>query len=356
MQTRYKPIKFPRDESAHNYGIEWWYFNGNLKDKKGNRYAFMDCLFRVNVKKLGVPLINKIIPGDFYFYFAHSIISDVKNKKNHLNIKPAVLLSKDSFKKPQLYINYTNPLLINGFDSYVIEKTDLLTYHIENENLDLKLKTVKNPMLEKGIGFTDNLGEKSFYYSITNFEASGMVKINKKEIEVKGKAWMDHQWTNSAGYYSDKWHWFSIQLENNTEIMCNEYISGAQKSYLAEIMYSNGKHESLNELKLVPSWIWTSRKTKEKYPLRWKIEIPERKIILEISASVKNQEVIAGAANYWEGPIDVKGKFNGKKIKGAGFMELVGNASPYGKYSIDEIIKSIEKLFKIYADNPSRKS
>ncbi|MHA1895810.1 MAG: lipocalin-like domain-containing protein, partial [Promethearchaeota archaeon] len=36
-----KKIEFPKDELAHNSIIEWWYFNGHLTDKQGNRYAFM---------------------------------------------------------------------------------------------------------------------------------------------------------------------------------------------------------------------------------------------------------------------------------------------------------------------------
>jgi len=60
MNKEYKPIKFPEDESAHDYIVEWWYFNGHLKDALGNGYSFMDCLFRVDVKKVKIPFLSKI--------------------------------------------------------------------------------------------------------------------------------------------------------------------------------------------------------------------------------------------------------------------------------------------------------
>lgn len=343
MKTIYKPIKFPRDGREHNHMIEWWYFNGHLKDKKGNKYAFMDCLFRVNIKKLEVPFASKAPFTNFYF--AHSIVSDIKNKKTNRDIKNTVLVSKDSFKRPLLFVNYTDMVPVHGYGNSAIEETKLFNYRIKNDNLDLNLKTTKNPLLESGKGFTNVCGNKSFYYSLTNMEASGIIVMGGKEIEVSGKAWMDHQWTNSAGYSHDKWNWFSIQLDNNTEIVMTEFISGDKRDSWVDIMHSNGRQESLKELKLKPSEIWQSKDTKEKYPLRWEIEIPGKKAKLNVRALIKDQEVHAGMAKYWEGPIEVSGTFNGKKVKGVGFMELVGRISSYGVYSFEELKKSISFIF-----------
>ncbi len=42
-----------------------------------------------------------------------------------------------------------------------------------------------------------------------------------------------------------------------------------------------------------------------------------------------DQEMIYGPINYWEGPVKAKGAIGKKKIKGIGFMELVGYPSNY---------------------------
>ena len=331
MQTKYRPIKFPKDEQAHKHMIEWWYFNGNLKDKKGNKYAFMNTLFKVNVRRTEIPLISRWWFFKTY-YFAHSIISDIGKNKSKPAVKNVVIVSKDSFSRPLLFIDYTEPIFLENFSNSIIEETEPFHYLLKTEELDLKMKSMKKPLLEGGKGFTDVLGHKSFYYSLTNMKTSGTIKLNGKPVEVEGKTWMDHQWTNSTGYYEDKWNWFAIQLDNNTEIMCNEYISGQKRDYLVNIVYPDGSQESLEELNLKPGAIWKSRKTKDSYPLVWKIEIPQRDIKLTVEAAVKDQEVVAGLARYWEGPIEIEGTVGDKKVKGAGFMELVNNASPYGKY------------------------
>ena len=39
--------EFPNEHRSHpNFKIEWWYFSGNVKDEKGNKYTFMLTFFR----------------------------------------------------------------------------------------------------------------------------------------------------------------------------------------------------------------------------------------------------------------------------------------------------------------------
>ncbi|PIP29172.1 carotenoid 1,2-hydratase, partial [Candidatus Kuenenbacteria bacterium CG23_combo_of_CG06-09_8_20_14_all_39_39] len=50
--------------------------------------------------------------------------------------------------------------------------------------------------------------------------------------------------------------------------------------------------------------------------MAWKIKIPGKNIKLNLTAKVDNQEMLFGSINYWEGPLRVKGSFDGKKITG----------------------------------------
>ena len=76
---RYKKIQFPKDESKHQTLGEWWYFNGNLKDKDGHEYSYMNTLFRVTLPLGNNKLLTKLPQNNFYIY--HSIITDIgKNK------------------------------------------------------------------------------------------------------------------------------------------------------------------------------------------------------------------------------------------------------------------------------------
>jgi len=109
-QEKFKPIKFPEDESAHNHIIEWWYFNGHLRDRdnNNNNYAFMNCLFRVDVKRVKIPFLSKIPLKTVYF--SHSLLSDIKNKDFYSEINPISIVSRDSFSKPLLFkVTSTKP-------------------------------------------------------------------------------------------------------------------------------------------------------------------------------------------------------------------------------------------------------
>ena len=347
MHKEYKPIKFPEDESAHDYIIEWWYFNGHLKDKDGNEYSFMDCFFRVDVKKVKIPFLSKIPLKTSYF--SHSLVSDLKHKSFQHRVAPFSVISDDSFSKPLLYINYINPEIKNGYTNCVIEKTGESTYYLKNEDIDLILTSTKPPILEGGKGYLDLHSKTTYYYSLTNLKTEGRIKIKNKWIDITGKSWMDHQWAD-ASYSKDRWDWFSVQLDDDTEMVCCVYDDGKVKTYFADISYSDNRQEHYQEVEITPlNERWTSPKSKAVYPLAWKIKIPEKNIELNLTAKVDNQEMLFGSINYWECPLQVEGSLGGEKVKGVGFMELVGYPSQYTnvKYLSDEIGKTVSRFSSI---------
>ena len=347
MKEKYKAIKFLEDESFHDYIIEWWYFNGHLKDKDNNEYSFMDCLFRVDVKKVKIPFLSKIPLKTSYF--SHSLVSDLRHKSFHHRIAPFSVISDDSFSKPLLYINYLNPEIKNGYTNCVIEKIDEFKYHLKNEDLDLILTSIKKPILEGGKGYLDLHSKTIYYYSLTNLKTEGRIKIKNKWMDVAGKSWMDHQWAD-ASYSKDRWDWFSVQLDNDTEMVCCVYDDGKVKTYFADISYADNRQGHYQEVEIIPlDKRWTSQKSKAVYPLAWKIKIPGKNIELDLTARIDNQEMLFGSINYWEGPLKVEGNFGEEKVKGIGFMELVGYSSKYTnvKYISDEISRTVGQFISI---------
>ncbi|MEI7452137.1 MAG: lipocalin family protein [Candidatus Falkowbacteria bacterium] len=299
MLEEFTPIEFPRDEASHRDMVEWWYFNGHLKDDGGQEYSFMDCLFQVDVHRCAVPLLNKT-PLKF-LYFSHSLLSDISHNIFKSTLNPFLWFKKINFKK-----------------------TGDNIYHLKNKYVDLQMISTKAPLLEGGHGYL-RLGSKAtYYYSLTNLQTSGHIKINNKWIAVSGKSWMDHQWAN-ANYSGDKWDWFSIQLDDNTEIICFAHNDNGVKTYLADIVYADGGREYFNEAEIIPSTeTWTSPKTGASYPTAWTMKIPARNIELKLTAKIKQQEVLFAYINYWEGALAVTGNFSGQPVRGDAFMELVG--------------------------------
>jgi predicted secreted hydrolase len=358
MTEKPKAIEFPQDELAHDHIIEWWYFNGRLKDKDGGEYAFMNCLFRADVKKVKIPFLEKIPFKIIYFY--HSIISDITHKKSYPTVELATIVSNDSFSKPLLFINHTNPIVITGYTNRVIEETKKFTYHIKDKDMDIVLTSVKNPLLEGGTGFLDLKTKTTYYYSLTNLKTEGKIKIKDEWIEVSGKSWMDHQWANTA-YSKEKWTWFSIQLEHNVEMVCFEYENAGTINRLASISHANGTQEDFTDIIFTPlGETWKSPKTEALYPLAWNIRIPEKNIDINAKALIQEQEMIFGSINYWEGPVAVTGTWNGKTVKGDGFMELEGYPSNYTntKFIKDELESRIGEALaytkKMLGQNPKK--
>lgn len=340
MHKEFQPIRFPEDESAHDYVVEWWYFNGHLKDGQGHEYSFMDCLFQVDVKKVKIPFLKQIPLKKSYF--SHSLLTDLTNKEFHHRISPFSIISDDSFSRPLLFINYINPEIKNGYVNCVIEKIGEATYHLKNEDMDLILTSVKQPVLEGGNGYLDLHSKTTYYYSLTNLKTEGRIKIKNQWIDVSGKSWMDHQWADTA-YSKDRWDWFSIQLDDDAEIVCYMYDDGKVKTYGADISYADGKQEHHKDIEIAASGeSWVSPKSKAIYPLEWKVYIPSNDLELSLKAKIKDQEMLFGSINYWEGPLTVAGRFGQKNIKGVGFMELVGYPSRYTnmKYVSDEVSKT----------------
>lgn len=330
---KFKPVRFPQDGGAHKSIIEWWYFNGHLKDSAGRNYAFMDCLFKADLSRVDIPLLKLPFRKSAtrpYVYFAHSVISDLTKRKTYKDIQNISFMSSDSFRRPLLNANYLDPLAIPG--GYVnCEMTEIAPnkFRIKNAQLDLTLAAQKSPLLEGGRAFIDVCGRKSYYYSLTDLTAAGSLNLAGKEIKVTGRAWMDHQWADVA-YSHDAWNWFSLQLSDGTDIMVIEYKVNEQRAYLVDIIDARGQATHYTKVLLKPSAkTWRSPQTKARYPLEWAIEIPQSKIKLKVEAAIGNQEMIFGAINYWEGPTKIRGSVKGQAVTGHGFMELVGYASNY---------------------------
>jgi len=296
-------ITLPKDESIHrSFDGEWWYFNGFLKGK--HRYAFMTCLFRVKGKKVRLPFLKVPVKE---LFFSHSILYDLENKKIIREMLPIVVLSEDSFQKKDLFINYYFPLRKNFTDYEISRQGEEL--RIKNRFMELSCRQTKKPLLEGGAGFMNYGREKTYYYTYSNLEAAGVVG---KDM-VKGKVWHDRQWFNLNSVRDDTWVWFSVQMFNNTELVCCNF-KGKKFAY---ILHPDSRQESSGVSFKPTGNIWKSPISGLSYNLEWEIKL--KNYIIKTRPMIKECEMNFGIINYWEGPVDVR--VNGKKAQG--FMEYI---------------------------------
>jgi predicted secreted hydrolase len=327
------PIRFPQDEQKHNHIIEWWYFNGNLESKDGQTFSYMNCLFAADAKKVEIPFLKN---GPFkQLFFSHCLLSNNKNSfENRTN--PICILDQNSFTKPLLWINYDN--------SCLIEETAPFKYHVVNDFIDLTLESRKKPLLLNKSGFLDLEVKTTYYYSLTHLKTTGIVKHKDKWIKVNGLSWMDHQWAQTPLTSDDKWRWFSLQLNNNCEVICFVYGNKIKTSH-ASMLNENNKIKTTNNVEIIPGKItYKNKLTKNEYYLDYTIRIPDFNLELKTVPFKKDQEMIFETIRYWEGGISIEGIMNGQKVKGKGFCELV--TSDRGNFVNYLIRKSKENPFK----------
>jgi predicted secreted hydrolase len=144
---------------------------------------------------------------------------------------------------------------------------------------------------------------------------------------------MDHEFgTNQLGEYQVGWDWFSIQLENNTEIML--YLirtkDGSVDPYSSgTLIYPDGtqRHLALSEFRVEVLERWKSPKSGGNYPIRWKVQIPAEQIDLKIVPFFAEQELDTRKSTqvtYWEGAARVTGFYRAKPVRGQGYVEMTG--------------------------------
>lgn len=324
-----KTIQFPRDHGPHKNIIEWWYFNGQVKDDKGNRYAFMDCLFKADIGKVKLPFLKNPFKGMPYVHFAHSVVSDLLRKKVEKDIQNISIVSRDSYKKERLFVEYIDAMVAKGFAVSRIEEIGANIFELKTEKMSLRLAAKKPALLEGGAGHIEVCGRPSYYYSLTDLAVSGKINVGGEWKDVAGRAWFDHQYADVA-YSKDRWTWFSVQLDNGTDLMLCEYDDGDKKDYLVDIIDASGRQTHGSNLIIKPGKkIFRSVKTKAEYPMNFRLELPDQNMTLQIESLMPDQEMIFGTINYWEGPTKVVATVNGKAVGGQGFMELVGYPSDY---------------------------
>jgi predicted secreted hydrolase len=333
--------EFPRDHGSHEaFRTEWWYYTGNLTTKDGRRFGYQLTFFRRGVP----PDQVKTQPSKWsltQLYLAHFAISDVKNGRFYFSEKVSRAgLGKAGAESDRLHI---------WIDHWSVESDkfhpDLQTLSAADGDCAIELTvSPEKPLVVHGAGGISRkgaeTGQASHYYSFTRLATSGKLTLGDESFEVTGTSWMDHEF-GSADLGKDLvgWDWFSIQLDNRTELMLyrmRRADGSADPVSSGTFIDHDGKeqHLSINDFTLEPISYWTSPTSKARYPQRWRLTIPSRQLSLDLVPLMAEQELSTTRSTqvtYWEGAIKVNGVVEGKAVKGQGYMELTGYAERFNK-------------------------
>ena len=325
--------QFPRDHFSHpEYQTEWWYYTGNLLAKDGHRFGFELTFFRQGVSRATNPSPWAVHD----LYMAHLALSDLSG--GHYYATERLNRAGPGIAG----VEATSEIVWNGdWQTTIGDMAHKLRGVGDNFSLALKVVPQKSPVVHGTDGVSqksEGAGHASHYVSFTRMKSSGTVELNGTTYEVEGDTWMDHEFFSDS-IDSDEvgWDWLSVQLEDNTELMLYRlrHRDGSVDPYSSGTYVDRqGKalHLALRDFSMTQTGVtYTSGKTGATYPIAWSVTIPELKLQIGISTSLKSQEFVSRfGPSYWEGAIDVTGQRDAKPVHGSGYLEMTGYSGTSG--------------------------
>jgi predicted secreted hydrolase len=322
---------FPRDHGSHDkYGIEWWYYTGNLQTTSGRRFGYQLTFFRVGVDRKPANPSRWAVRD---LYMAHFAISDVDRESFHSfeRINRAGIGWAGADSSSYRVWNEDWEARLEG-EVHVLSAKD------EENQLTLRLESMKPEVIHGENGISQKgpaAGNASHYYSLTRLQTSGRLTVGGELFEVAGLSWMDHEFgTSFLEAEQTGWDWLSIQLEDGRDLMLFQIrrSDGSIDSHSSGTMIeANGRatHISRDDLKLAPGDAWRSPASGAVYPTVWTIELPLYKLSLKVRAAFNDQELRtteSTGVTYWEGSVVIDGSSADHLVSGRGYLEMTGYA------------------------------
>ena len=324
------PFEFPKDHGAHNdFQTEWWYYTGNLATESGRRFGYQLTFFR---RAVVPPEMRIDRPSDWsveQVYLAHFSLTDVQTGQFYANEKigrgAAGLAGAVGEPAYQVWLDEWQVVQV-GENEYLIQaKTDQVA-------VELQLINRKGEILQGEEGYSrkgEEAGNASYYISQTRLETRGKITVSDIDYTVSGLSWMDHEFSTSAlGEDQVGWDWFSLQLNNDTEIMLftlRKEDGSIDRFSSATLILADGRAQRFNANQFIVEVKeqWLSPKTGAVYPSRWQIFIPEVDILLDVRPLIPDQELVVSYI-YWEGAVFAQGNMGDQAVSGYGYVELTG--------------------------------
>ena len=332
--TEHEPVSLPRDLAAHaNVQTEWWYYTGHGETNSGRRFGFELVFFKRRTDLDKFSLVPLRLFGN-PIYFAHFAITDVNDK----NFRYAHRKSANGFfdfpasaSEKHFHLRLGDWSLREAKDAHVLRATVGDT--VFEATLKPSKKPIMNGIAKDGVSFKDE-GEASRYFSYSRMEMEGDLIWNGEAAEhFNGAAWMDREfgtWTPTERQKG--WDWFSIQLNNETELMCyqlRDSAGGVSDFSSGTFVAKDGEFTPLgkSDFTIKPTGFWKSPRTNATYPSGWEISVPKFDLNLTVTPVMEDQELDTRGTTmivYWEGACEVKGRTGDADITGRAYVELVG--------------------------------
>jgi predicted secreted hydrolase len=334
-------LTFPTDHGSHpDTRTEWWYVTGTLQSGTDN-FGFQITFFR---SKTNVAADHPSRFAASQLHFAHVALTDLQAKKMLHDQRIARGNSGSGFGRASAAEGDTN-LMLEGWTlkrggsvALPIYQTKITT---ANFAFDFTLSATQSLLLQGDAGYSrkgPQHEQASHYYSIPQLAVTGQLTRQltqqRKAVAVTGRAWLDHEWSNSVlDREAVGWDWIGMNLDNGGALTAFR-LRRADGSAL----YAGGSFRSADgsltifkpdQVRFTPGRTWRSASSKATYPVAWTVNTPAGRF--KVQSLLDNQELDGnGNGNsgtgsvYWEGLselLDVN-----EQVIGRGYLEMTGYA------------------------------
>ncbi len=325
-------IEFPRDEGSHPaFRTEWWYVTGWVTDEAGKERGFQVTFFRSRSPSAAAQENpSKFAPRQLLF--AHAALSDPQvGHLLHEQRAARAGFGLSEAREGDLEVHIDDWGLRRQGENYSAAVAG------EAFGLRLRLHPQRAPLLQGESGFSrkgDDPKFASYYYSLPQLEVSGELRIGTRNLRVRGRAWLDHEWSSSLlAPEAVGWDWTGIDFDDGSALMAFRIRGAGGESRWSTSKWCVAKRgpASTEVCSDAPvQWKaqrnWRSPRTGVTYPVEWTLQIGAR--TLRLQPLMDDQESDSRASTgtiYWEGAVTATGEA-GQRL-GRGYLELTGYGS-----------------------------
>jgi predicted secreted hydrolase len=320
-------LEFPRDHGAHpEFRVEWWYVTGWLAKPNGAPLGFQVTFFRARAE------YETANPSRFALrqaILAHAALGDPEDGRlvhEERAAREALGLAGADEGRTRVWVDdWSFESREQGYRARVAARDFALRLDFEAGG---------TPLLQGDAGYSRKgvrPREASYYYSLPQLRATGVVERHGRETAARGSAWLDHEW--SSAYLAPEaagWDWIGINLEDGAALMAFRMRARTGGAYYAggtlRAAGGGARRFMPDEVSFEPLRHWRSPRTGVEYPVAMRVRTGA--IVWVIEPMMDDQELDARASTgtiYWEGAVRV---LRDGAPAGRGYLELTGYWRP----------------------------
>ncbi|MGJ7497586.1 lipocalin-like domain-containing protein [Variovorax sp. RT4R15] len=322
-----RTLAFPRDFGSHpELRTEWWYITGHAAT--GTRsFGFQVTFFRSRVDE------TQGMRSAFaakQLVFAHAAVTDLAGGK---------LLHDQRIARAGMGVAEASET-----DTRVLLRDWSLDrradgYHARipagEFTLDLHFAPTQPVLLQGSAGLSrkgPDEAQASYYYSEPQLAASGRLTLRGQAFEVRGTAWLDHEWSDALLHpEAVGWDWIGMNLADGSALTAFHLRrkSGGALWGGGSFRTADGTLRAFapGEVVFEPGRVWKSPTSQAAYPVEWRLQTPAGRFT--VKALLDDQELDSRGSTgaiYWEGLSELLDA-SGKPV-GRGYLEMTGYAQP----------------------------